>query len=160
MGGRVLGEPRQLRRIASRRKRSRTTRRTRTEASSGKTVTEERDAWEKWWYTWLGERATHAFSSSLRRHRLHITAPHIDLTDLPESSRVLQRAQMFTDIAMVRVSQRQIGGVTGGVKSRCRRTMVASIGKTFSSSRRRSSARICSKRSRTRGGGTIRSSAS
>ena len=104
---------------------------------SGKSVTEERDAWEKWWYTWLGERATHGllleFASTSYWHR---TWPCIfDLTDLPESSRVAQRAKMFIDIGMVQAAQHQIGGVDGGVKSRCKKQYgVASIGMSMFSS--------------------------
>ena len=104
---------------------------------SGKTISEERDAWELWWYTWLGERATHGlFLEYASTSYWHRTWPCIfDLTDAPESARVLRRAKMFTDIAMVSAAQREVGGVTGGVKSRCKKDYgVASIGKSMFSS--------------------------
>eukprot|EP01052_Picozoa_sp_SAG31_P022343 SAG31_NODE_1773_length_7304_cov_2.180380_10_plen_266_part_00 len=34
---------------------------------NGKTITEERDDWEQWWYTWLGERATHGAYTQISR---------------------------------------------------------------------------------------------
>lgn len=57
------------------------------------------------------------------------------MVDLPVSARVAKRAKMFTDIAMVAAAQRQVGGVDGGVKSRCKKEYgVASIGKSMFSS--------------------------
>eukprot|EP01052_Picozoa_sp_SAG31_P022342 SAG31_NODE_1773_length_7304_cov_2.180380_9_plen_281_part_00 len=84
-------------------------------------------------HPWISPGLLLEFASTSYWHR---TWPCIfDLTDLPESTRVLKRAKMFADIAMVHAAQRQVGGVTGGAKSRCKKEYgVASIGKSMFSS--------------------------
>ena len=76
------------------------------------TVTELASSWEGFIYEWLSEHARRGIFVELgSTNYWYRTWPAVlNLLDLPQSKRVLQRAKMFVDIAMVEAEQASING--------------------------------------------------
>ena len=76
------------------------------------TVTELASSWEGFIYEWLSEHARRGIFVELgSTNYWYRTWPAVlNLLDLPQSRRVLQRAKMFVDIAMVEAEQSSING--------------------------------------------------